>query len=58
MAMGNFTCRWTFYPSRLLVIRGGPTFLKLVRGAINQLLVAADLEATGKKTQRRKRKKR
>ncbi len=29
---------WTFPPSRLIVERGGPTILKLIRGAIDSLL--------------------
>ena len=29
---------WTFPPSRLIVERGGPTVLKLIRGAIDSLL--------------------
>jgi hypothetical protein len=29
---------WSFHPSQLLLRRAGPTFLKLVKGAINRLL--------------------
>ncbi len=29
---------WTFHPSRLINLRGGPTFIKLLRGAIDRIL--------------------
>ncbi len=29
---------WTFHPLRLIAVRGGPTFLKLVRGAIDRII--------------------
>jgi hypothetical protein len=29
---------WTFHPLRLVTVRGGPTFIKLLRGAINRIV--------------------
>lgn len=30
---------WTFHPSRLVTVTGGPTFMKLLKGAIDRLIV-------------------
>ena len=29
---------WTFHPSRLITVRGGPTFIKLVKRAIHRII--------------------